>query len=445
MAATAGIVAVGHRLKILFDRCMPAVVGGPLALALSAQLFVTPVLLPIAEGVTLYSIPANIVAGPLLPFAVVPGTLAAVLVIWVPWLATALLWLAGLPAAGIAGVGHFVSSLPQALAPWPPGWQGWVMAGIYTVAAIALCVLIIQSRWPGAVELGLLSAAAGTLLSVAVPSSALFSPGPPEHWRFALCDVGQGDMLVVRTGDQEAIVVDAGEHPGKAHECLNRLDVDTVDTLMITHEHLDHYGGTPGLSEAADVKEVVYSGSAGWLPSEAVMELAGAAPDWSQRRAMVGERHQHHGDYPGAWSVWAAADYHAAANDNSLVTLFEVWDEERRADATGSANDPLRLLALGDLEEEVTSIMLRAESLPEHVDVLKVAHHGAANGGTESLYAMEPDVALIGVGEDNSYGHPDAKVLSSLAELRTSVYRTDKHGTVVFSLSAQELQAERLD
>ena len=445
VAATAGIVAVGHRLKRLFDRWMPGVLAGPLALAASAQLFVTPVLLPIAEGITLYSIPANIMAGPLLPFAAVPGTLAAVLIPALPWASTALLWLAGLPAAGIAIIGTWVSELPQALAPWPDGWQGWVLAGVYVAAAILLCWPIVEARPPRRAEWGVLGVAAGMLVAVVAPVGGLFAAGPPEQWRFALCDVGQGDMLVVRTAERSAIVVDAGEQPHPAQQCLQRLDVETVEVLMITHEHRDHYGGSPGIADAAQVEQIVYSSTAGWTPGEALAELDADFSDVAARRGQVGENQVYDTTYPAAWSLWAAADYHENPNDNSLVTLFEVWDEKGPADAAGSANDPLRLLALGDLEEEIAAILLHAESLPRHVDVLKVAHHGAANGGTQILQALQPPIALIGVGEDNTYGHPDPGIIDALGEWGSAVYRTDLHGTVVFSLSAGELEAETLD
>lgn len=445
VAATAGIVVVGHRLKLIFDRWMPGILAGPLALAVSAQLFVTPVLLPIAEGITLYSIPANILAGPLLPFAVVPGTLAAVLVTALPWLSTVLLWLAGFPSAGIAMIGSWVSELPQALAPWPEGWQGWAMAGLYVAAAIVLCWPIIQARRPRRGELGLLGVVAGMLISIVIPTDALFPAGPPEQWRFALCDVGQGDMLVVRTAERAGIVVDAGEDPQLAEQCLQRLDLETVEVLMITHEHHDHYGGTPGVARAAEVEQIIYSASAGWGPGEAIAELDADFSEVPERRGQVGDRLVYGGPYPAAWSIWAAAEYHVNANDNSLVTLFELWDEKGPADAVGSANDPLRLLALGDLEEEAAQILLHAESLPEQVDVLKVAHHGAANGGTQILQDLQPPVGLISVGEDNSYGHPAPGIIDALGEMGSAVYRTDTHGTVVFSLSAQGLEAETLD
>lgn len=443
VVATAGIVLIGVRLKSMLQRIMPGWVAGPLSLAISAQIFVTPVLLPIAEGVTLYSIPANIIAGPLLPLATVPGTLAAVLSTTLPWVSVALMWMAGWSAAGIALVGYAAASLPHALAPWPQGWLGWLMAAAYCAAAIMICVLIVQRRFPKVSEAGVLSAATGMMISVLVPWSGPFVNGVPQDWRYALCDVGQGDMMVIRTAESAGLVIDAGEDPDLARDCLHTLRIDTVEVLMISHEHFDHYGGSPGVLESAEVESVLYSGSADWSAETALEELHGPL-EIPVRRAEVGQSWSHQDGFPVRWTVWSAPDYHSNPNNNSKVVLVEVWEEEKPAGAVGSANDPLRLLATGDLEEEITSLMLRADALPEHIDVLKVSHHGAANSGTEILQHTQPDSALIGVGEDNTYGHPDSGILNELQELGAAVYRTDKHGTVVFSLGSEGVEAEKV-
>ncbi|WP_157983988.1 ComEC/Rec2 family competence protein [Nesterenkonia muleiensis] len=446
VAATVGIVLIGARLKTFFAHWLPGFFAGALALAVSAQLFVIPVLLPIAEGVTLYSIPANILAGPLLPLATVPGTLAAVLSTTVPWLSTALLWLAGFPAAGIAVIGHATAALPQAFVAWPQGATGWALAGLYSAAAIMVCRLVVDStRRAGRAERSVLAATVGALTALVLPATGvldpLFGQGLPEHWRFALCDVGQGDMLVVRTQEVAAVVVDTGEDPALAAECLDRLGLEQVEILMVTHEHRDHYGGVSGVAEAAEVEHILYSGTAGWSVLEAVQELDEVVLGIPETRAHVGDTAGHHGRYPVNWTVWSAADFHANPNNNSLVVQFELWESETSAGAVGSANNPLRLLTLGDLEEDVARLLVAQEAIPSQSQVVKVSHHGAANGGTEILEHITPSAALIGVGKDNTYGHPADEILGALGEMDASVYRTDLHGTVVFDLAEGGLEA----
>ena len=58
------------------------------------------------------------------------------------------------------------------------------------------------------------------------------------------CDVGQGDALVVNLGDGAGLVVDAGPDPALVDRCLDRLGIEQVPLLVLTHFHADHVDGT---------------------------------------------------------------------------------------------------------------------------------------------------------------------------------------------------------
>lgn len=148
VAATLGIVLAGQRIKEMLDPWLPAMLSAPLALTASAQLFAVPVLLPLAEGVQTYSVPANILAGPLLPLVTVPGTAAALLSTAAPWLSVALLWCSGWAAAGIGQIGRAAADMPRAVAPWPQGGFGLTLVGLYLLAVLILVVLLVR-RAPG--------------------------------------------------------------------------------------------------------------------------------------------------------------------------------------------------------------------------------------------------------------------------------------------------------
>ena len=83
------------------------------------------------------------------------------------------------------------------------------------------------------------------------------NPGwPPRGWVLAMCDVGQGDALVLRAGPGAAVVVDAGPEPAPTDACLDRLEVTAVPLLVLTHFHADHVGGVVGVLEGREVGEV---------------------------------------------------------------------------------------------------------------------------------------------------------------------------------------------
>ena len=441
-AATAGIVVIGTRIREQLERYLPTIVAAPLALAFSAQLFVTPVLLPLSAAMNTYAVPANVLAAPFVPLITIPGTFAAVISTTMPWLAVPILWCCGLAAASIGWIGRAAASLPQALAPWPEGPVGWGLVVLYLSAAVVLVVGLVDRfrRW----YVGLLAVTSGAMLALVLPAAALGPSGLPGEWRVALCDVGQGDMLVVRTGVEAGIVVDAGEDPVLADDCLRQLRVSAVDAFLVTHEHEDHYGGAEGIFAHREVGQILYSASEDWNLSREVAAAAVLPDDVPVLRAQAGDSLRYTGDVTVTVTVWAAEDHHKEANDNSMVSLFQISDSRLSAASVGSPETPLRLLVTGDMEQEAAAAMIRKTGLPAGVHLLKVAHHGAANGGTQVIEELDPAVALIGVGEDNSYGHPAETIIAALEEVGAAVYRTDVHGTVVISVEADGLQASPL-
>lgn len=492
-AATLGIILAGTPAKEWMEQWLPGIVAGPLALAFSAQLFVTPILLPLSSSINTYAVPANLLAAPLVPFITVPGTVAALISTTLPWLSSIILWCSGIAAAGIGAVGRFTAALPQATAPWPEGPWGAVLVVTYSAAAVVLVHMLVTRRsdahngqgpevgqdhpsaqagsgtppgrtlrwrrvrvlfWTRVVVLG---SAGGTLCALVVPAGTLLlGSGLPEHWRIALCDVGQGDMLVVRTGAEAGIIVDTGEEPGPAAECLTSLKISEVPLLMVTHDHSDHYGGNEGVFNTARVQRVLFSGSASW-DLEAEMDFLERIEDPPPvERAEPGQLLAYDEDrYPVSIHVVAAAAHHSNPNDNSLAALFNVAPANGGPSADGSATPGpdlagsageggLTLLTTGDLEETVTDSLVRRQVMPADVDVLKVAHHGAKNGGTALLRHARPAVALIGVGADNSYGHPAPVIAETLEEVGAVTYRTDIHGTVVLTQENARLEVAKV-
>ena len=99
-------------------------------------------------------------------------------------------------------------------------------------------------------------------------------------------------------------------------------------------------------------------------------------------------------------------------------------------------------LLTGDVEKPIEYRMLDDnEILP--VDVLKVAHHGSRTSSTESfLSAANPAIAVISVGTDNSYGHPNRDVLQRLGEHRAEILRTDLNGLVTVRTDGRRVTVE---
>jgi competence protein ComEC len=98
----------------------------------------------------------------------------------------------------------------------------------------------------------------------------------------------------------------------------------------------------------------------------------------------------------------------------------------------------VRLLLTGDVEPEAQHVLV-ANGVPP-VDVLKVPHHGSKYQDGAFLAAADAEIALVSVGIDNSYGHPDAGVLQALQDSGVVVARTDQQGSVAVVKDGDELR-----
>ena len=87
------------------------------------------------------------------------------------------------------------------------------------------------------------------------------------------------------------------------------------------------------------------------------------------------------------------------------------------------------MLFTGDAEHVIENQLLNSGI---DADVLKVGHHGAGSASSSNfIKAVSPEVAVISVGEGNSYGHPHAGTLSIVNKVGAKIYRTDEQGTIV--------------
>ena len=96
------------------------------------------------------------------------------------------------------------------------------------------------------------------------------------------------------------------------------------------------------------------------------------------------------------------------------------------------------MLFTGDIEEIAEQQILQEyknDSKELNSIILKVAHHGSNTSSTqEFLNKVRPKIALIGVGENNKFGHPNEDVIERLKELKTTIYRTDYMGEITMKV-----------
>ncbi|WP_395640107.1 ComEC/Rec2 family competence protein [Pseudolysinimonas sp.] len=407
--ATAGLLLLAGPLGAALGRVLPAGLATVLAIPLAAQLACQPVLLLLDASLPLYGVPANLIAAPAAPLATVLGLLACLVGPILPPVGAALAWLGWLPASWIAAVATLFAGLPGARGVWPGGPGGVLLLTAIEVAALVAVLGAGRSRlWARGLCLVTVVAYAAASIGGVVATRV----GRPPEWQYAMCDVGQGDATLVRSGNAIALV-DLGAEPALLRACLDDLGIGRLDLVVLTHFDLDHVGGAEAVLGRADR---VLTGPPGEESDERLLAAFAAAG------AVV--QHVDRGDRGVLddlrWEVlWPPARGVTPGNPAS-VTLR--W--------TCGSDPCLTSVMLGDLGEESQARMAGATA-PGRVDVVKVSHHGSADQSARLYEQLDATVGLIGVGSDNDYGHPTDALLGILASTGTTPLRTDQHGLIL--------------
>jgi len=240
-------------------------------------------------------------------------------------------------------------------------------------------------------------------------------------------DVGQADSILVKT-DTSAMLIDGGnaEDGNKVVNYLRKQGVNKIDYLVGTHPHEDHIGGLEDVLTSFPVSKVIMPEVTHNTATYESLLKALIRKEQKVTKAKAGLKFQlGSGVYCQVLSP--INDSYDEINNYSAVIKLTYGDTS--------------FLFTGDAEGPVEHQLL-SKGVDLKANVLKVAHHGSRHSTSYAfLQAVSPDYAVITVGADNKYGFPHEETLRKLKG--TTIYRTDLHGTVVFTSDGTSIAVKK--
>ncbi len=358
------------------------------------------------------------------------------------FMAEAMLYLAlkglGLPGlvGAAAGALEATGLLLLGLNAWGAGLlPPWIVPHLPAPPAVVLGAVALLAAWgraeaarggdPSRASASRWSLAA-LALAVLVPLAPAWSTTPPMgHPAVVLAiDVGQGDATWVGLPDGSSMLVDAGPSDGDrdageraVEPALRAEGRGRLRTAVLSHAHLDHYGGFTWLASRGWIGQFVENGSdaaAAWRS-----ELARALRRGRGSPLVVAR------DTVVSWP---------AIGDLDLLRGLDEGAENDRSIAARLRVRGVTALFAGDLEEAGESALLPRLG-PVHI--LKAPHHGSrTSSGPAWVEGLVPRIVLVSCGERNRFGHPDGEVLHRYRRHGAHVLRTDQEGSVRVTLHA---------
>lgn len=376
--ATAGLLLFAPRIIAFFERFLPKMIAQAMAPPIAAMIFCAPVIVAIAGYLSPMSILANLLAAPAVAPITIVGFIAALISPFVPQLSVLLLYLVKPMAWWIASV-----------AKWSAGFRVLsIQKGLIGFLVIVVVIALAFFAPRKAVITSL----------ILVLSITYLQRFPGGDWQVVNCDIGQGDGMVINLGKHRAVLIDTGPDPALIDRCLKQLSIREIPLLILTHGHADHIAG---LSGAIANRKVGIK--------------------WFKNVKRGTEAHIGELDIKVLWPDGATYD----ENNSSIAVRIDAPD--------------FSLFAGGDMEP-LTQVIIAAELTK--VDIYKVCHHGSAYQDEGFTRALAPQLALISVGAENSYGHPAPKTLTLLTQVGAKVLRTDIDGAIAVRARGHRLQVK---
>ncbi|MEA4923728.1 MAG: DNA internalization-related competence protein ComEC/Rec2 [Syntrophomonadaceae bacterium] len=403
-------------------------VGDMILIPVCAELAVLPLVAYYFNLFTPVSILTNILITWLAGGAVILGFMAFLLAALIPALATLILYPAGLGIELILLIVQWTKQIPGAYI--------WV-----ATPAVGMVVLYFAAVFTGILALSkpswqIYGAAATLMLTVFITSLLLparcYDRG---HLEMICIDVGQGDATLLKTPQGKFILVDGGGSKfydvgaKKLLPYLHYRGIRRLDMIISTHPDIDHMKGLENVAAELEVDCL------------ALPDSIADREEYRELRAIADRR--------GIPVYTISTGDQLALEEGIEMKVLHPENRPYRGEDMNAQSVVLQVtyrdfsaLLTGDIPKAIMATVLEKIELP--LDVWHVPHHGSRGSLLPGFYPkLHPRWALISVGENNTFGHPNQEVLDALTQADIQILRTDQDGAVMMRTDGREILITR--
>ncbi len=263
--------------------------------------------------------------------------------------------------------------------------------------------------------------------------SVVFDLSQQKFLEVNFFDVGQGDAIFIETSQSQQVLIDGGpsskilEKLGKEMPFWDR----DIDLIILTHPEADHLIGLLDILKKYKVENILWTG------------IIRDTPEYKEWEELIKKE--------GA-KIFIASNGQKikTANGISIDILFPFENAEGKEFENSNDTSVVSRLVLGynsflftgDISETAEKEII-TKTIEIDSDVLKISHHGSKYSSSEEfLREVSPEIAVISVGKDNSYGHPTTEVLENLNKYGIKVLRTDEAGDIKIISDGKKIKIE---
>ncbi len=391
----------------------PRWVSALIGVSISAQIGVTPILFYYFGQCSIITLIANLfvvpLAGIILPLG---GITFFVSFLWIG-IAKALAMVNYLCITILLYSVSYLAKLPYGLIYLPsPPW--WILVGYYLIILLLTDAFRIGRK--------------GIIISLALLNIFVISElcKHKDVLTVSFLDVGQGDATFIQFPKGGTLLIDGGkEDVGEwvLIPFLNHLGIHSIDTVVITHPDIDHFGGLFTVIKERSVKMVIDNGK------------RGDNQRYDEFLNTIFERKIKH--------ITTRRDDKIVGFEGVEIAILSPWkrlfsDDNNNSICLRITYGDVSFLFSGDMESAALSRLVAVDNV--ETMVIKVPHHGGIGSLCEEfIEEVHPKFAVISVGRNNRFGHPRPEVLDAYKQEGTYIYRTDKDGALTFQTDGRKL------